>query len=185
MTDECGIIALTGRRTCEYSGINLFTLMPPPPEPNAKRLALQKTGTFNPRSEQVRHALFQASDFFDPQDLLQLKYETLRAVQHDDYSIARAAAEFGLSRPTIYQAQAQLQQNGLEGLLPRKRGPKSPHKLTPAVAEFIGQCRTQEPGLSPRELAARVRRRFRIKLHPRTIEKARHARAKGGHPPSP
>lgn len=181
----CGIIVLTMHQFGEYCGINLFTLMPPPPEPNAKRLALQQTGTFNSRSEQVRHALFQASDFFDPQDLLQLKYETLRALQHDDYSIARAAAEFGLSRPTIYQAQAQLQQNGLEGLLPRKRGPKSPHKLTSAVSEFIGQCRTQEPELSPRELAARVRRRFRIKLHPRTIEKARHARAKGGRPPSP
>jgi transposase len=157
--------------------------MSPTPAPNAKRLALQKTGTCNSRAEQVRHALFQASGFFDRQDLLQLKYETLRALQHDDCSIARAAAEFGLSRPTIYQAQ--LQQHGLEGLLPRKRGPKSPHKLTPAVSEFIGQCRTQEPELSPRELAARARRRFRIKLHPRTIEKARHARAKGGPPPSP
>ena len=185
MPAKCGVIVLTVRQAGEYSGINIFTLMSPPPEPNAKRLALQKTGTLNPRSEQVRHALFQASDFFDPQDLVQLKYETLRALQHDDYSIARAAAEFGLSRPTIYQAQAQLQQHGLEGLLPRKRGPKSPHKLTPAVSEFIGQCRTQEPELSPRELAARVRRRFRIKLHPRTIEKARHARAKGGRPPSP
>jgi transposase len=185
MPEKCVVIVLTVRQADEYSGINLFTLMSPTPAPNAKRLALQKTGTFNPRAEQVRHALFQASDFFDPQDLLQLKYETLRALQHNDYSIARAAAEFGLSRPTIYQAQAQLQQHGLEGLLPRKRGPKSPHKLTPAVAEFIGQCRTQEPELSPRELAARVRRRFRIQLHPRTIEKARHARVKGGRPPSP
>jgi transposase len=183
--EKGGIIVLTVRQTGEYSGIKLFTLMSPTPAPNAKRLALQKTGTFNPRAEQVRHALFQTSGFFDPQDLLQLKYETLRALQHDDYSIARAAAEFGLSRPTIYQAQAQLQQHGLEGLLPRKRGPKSPHKLTPAVWEFIGQCQTQDPELSPRELAARVRRRFRIKLHPRTIEKARHARAKGGRPPSP
>jgi len=180
-----GFIALTVRRSGEYIGINIFTRMSPTPAPNAKRLALQKTGTFNPRSEQARHALFQASDFFDPQDLVQLKYETLRALQHDDYSIARAAAEFGLSRPTIYQAQAQLHQNGLEGLLPRKRGPKSPHKLTPEVSEFVRHCRTQEPELSPRELAARVRQRFGIKLHPRTIEKARHARAKGGPPPSP
>jgi len=46
----------------------------------------------------------------------------VRAVQVEGYSIAQAAAEFGLSRPTIYQAQAQLEQAGLPGLLPHKRG---------------------------------------------------------------
>jgi transposase len=156
--------------------------MSPTPAPNAKRLALQKTGTFNSRAEQVRHALFQASGFFDRQDLLQLKYETLRALEKDGYSIARAAAEFGLSRPTIYQAQHHFQQRGLEGLLPAKPGPKKPHKLTAEVRRHLQELIQAEPALGARELARRVRQRFNVKCHPRTIEKALKSEAKKGRP---
>ena len=138
----------------------------------AKRQALEATGTFNPHFAVVRHALFQAGGFFDPQDLLQLKYETLRAVERDGFPIARAASEFGLSRPTIYQAQSQLKAEGLQGLLPRRRGPRAAHKLTAEVVGYLKEQRRAEPGLAAAELAGRVRERFRIKLHPRTIEKA-------------
>jgi transposase len=152
--------------------------MPDPTDP--KRRALQATGTFNPRADHVRHALFQQSDFFDPEDLLQLKYETLRALDADGYSIAQAAREFGLSRPTIYQAQGQFQQAGLEGLLPRKRGPHQAHKLTAQVRQYLLDLVSDEPALPDRELARRVRQRFKVKLHPRTIHKALYPKAKRG-----
>jgi len=161
-------------------GINIFTHMTAHFDANSKRRALQDSGTFNPRSSQVRHSLFECSEFFDPQDLVQLKYETLRALQKGGYSIARAAGEFGLSRPTIYQAQAHFQKGGLQGLLPRQRGPKRPHKLTGQVFERLQDLRAREPGLSAEELARRLRREFNIKLHRRTIEKALKARAKRG-----
>jgi transposase len=151
-----------------------------PHDPQAKRNALHATGTFNPRADQVRHPLFAQSDFFDPQDLLQLKYETLRALEADGYSIAQAAREFGLSRPTIYQAQDQFQQQGLTGLLPHKRGPRQPHKLTAQVQQYLQELVTTEPGVLAAELARRVRQRFQLKLHPRTIQKALHPKAKRG-----
>jgi transposase len=150
------------------------------PDPRSKRQALQATGTFNPRADQVRHALFAQSDFFDPRDLVQLKYETVRALEKDGYSIARAASEFGLSRPTIYHAQAQLQKQGMEGLLPRKRGPRHPHKLTDAVWQYLQDLRGKEPALSADEIARRVRQRFKVRLHRRTIEKALSDGAKRG-----
>jgi len=137
-----------------------------------KRQALEATGTFNRRFAAVRHELFHKGEFFDPQDLLQLKYETLRAVEKDGYSIARAADEFGLSRPTIYQAQNQLQAEGLEGLLPRKRGPRGAHKLTAKVRNYLRAQAAVEPRPGARELSLRVRERFKVKVHPRTIEKA-------------
>lgn len=173
------LIRLTPGRARRYCGINSFTLMPAP-EPNAKRRSLQESGTFNPRSDEVGHPLFKNSDFFDPRDLLQLKYETLRALERDDYSIAQAAQEFGLSRPTIYQAQAEFEQGGLPGLLPRKRGPKKPHKWSDQIAAFVEQALVKEPELAAPELAVRVRDRFKIQLHPRTIEKALKGRAKRG-----
>jgi transposase len=144
----------------------------PDPSPSAKRQALQAAGTFNPRHARVRHPLFQGSEFFDPQDLLQLKYESLRAVQQEQYSLARAASEFGLSRPTLYQAQAHFAAQGVEGLLPGKRGPRRAHKLTPEVLQFLEQVRAAEPGLSARQLTRRLRQRFKLQVHPRTVEKA-------------
>jgi transposase len=154
--------------------------MPTQPDPNPKRRALQASGTFNPGHARVRHALFQQSDFFDPCDLPQLKYEMLRALQQEGYSIVRAAVEFGLSRPTIYQTQNHFQEHGLEGLLPEKPGPKSPHKLTAEVRQHLGELIQAEPELRAPELARRVRRRFGVKLHPRTIEKALQSKAKRG-----
>jgi len=183
--DYGGVFALTGGTSVALCGINTFTFMPHNPDPEAKRRALQASGTFNPRHAQVRHALFQKSDFFDPQDLLQLKYETLRALKAADYSIAQAAGEFGLSRPTIYQAQSQFQARGLEGLLPHKRGPKNPHKLTAEVRQHLQELAVAEPELGAHELTRRLRQRFKVKLHPRTVEKALNSKAKRGRPTPP
>jgi transposase len=151
-----------------------------PPDPNAKRKVLQAAGTFNSRAAQVRHPLFQQSPFFDPEDLLQLKYETLRAVELEKCPIAKAARDFGLSRPTIYEAQSQLQQQGLEGLLPHKRGPKAAHKLTDEILRHVQEQAAAESGIKAEELARRVRQRFAVKLHPRTIQKALERKAKRG-----
>jgi transposase len=154
--------------------------MSPELDPKAKRAALQATATFNARSAHVRHRLFQQSEFFDPQDLLQLKYETLRALQAEAVSIAQAATEFGLSRPTIYQARQQFQEQGLQGLLPRKRGPKHPRKLTPEIRQHLQDWVAAEPELKAPELSARLHQRFQVKVHARTIEKALKSKAKRG-----
>jgi transposase len=154
--------------------------MTPESDPSAKVQALKAAGAFNPRADKVRHPLFGQSEFFDPQDMPQLKYEALRALEADDYSVARAAGEFGLSRPTLYQAQDQLKQQGLEGLLPRKRGPRKPHKLTPEVRQHLQELTVSEPQLNAQELARRLRQKFKVKIHPRTIEKALQPRAKKG-----
>lgn len=177
------IFLLTPPRIGVVYGINTFTCMTAQADLCAKVQALKTAGTFNSRADQVRHPLFGQSDFFDPQDLPQLKYETLRALDLDGYSIARAAREFGLSRPTIYQAHVQFTQQGLEGLLPHKRGPKKPHKLTPQVQRYLEEVAGSQAPLPAAELARRLRRRFRVKLHPRTIEKALKAKGKKGAPP--
>jgi transposase len=154
-----------------------------PPDPN-KIQALRSSGTLNPRPEKVRHPRFADTEFFDPHDLIQLKYETLRAVQTDGQPIAQAAVDFGLSRPTIYQAQQSFQAAGLEGLFPHKRGPKSPHKLKPELRQYLEQSLISEPELKAAELVLRVRQRFGVTVHPRTVEKALQ-KAKRGRPMPP
>lgn len=184
---ECieGIFALTICEKARVCGIIIITFMFLTPSPQNKKDALRATGTLNVRSAQVRHSAFQGSEFFDPEDLVQLKYEALRALESNGCSIAKAAADFGLSRPTIYQAQQQFEEQGLPGLLPRKRGPKQPSKLTQEIRQYLLGLAVAEPHLKAAQLATRLRGRFQVKVHPRTIEKALKSRAKRGLQASP
>jgi transposase len=136
-----------------------------------KQKALQQHGTLNPRPQDVRHPLFQDSDFFDPSDLVQVKYEMLRQVQVDKRAVSRTAKEFGFSRPSFYQAEFTFEQGGLSGLLPQKRGPRNGHKLTPEVMEFVAEQRTAEPSLTFTQLVELVQHKFHITVHPRSIER--------------
>jgi hypothetical protein len=65
-------------------------------------------------------------------------------------------------------------------LYPHKRGPKGAHKLTPAVRAQLQTWVTDQPQLSAYELARRLRQQFRVKVHPRTIEKTLLGRVKKG-----
>jgi hypothetical protein len=64
-----------------------------------KRTFLRQQGVLNPRPEDVRHESFQDSEFFDLEDLLQVKYEMLRQVEVDKQPVSQAAKTFGFSRP--------------------------------------------------------------------------------------
>jgi transposase len=139
--------------------------------PQTKRSLLRQQGTLNPRPQDVRSTTFQSSDFFDPQDLLQVKYEMLRMVEVEKKAVNQAAEAFGLSRPSFYQAQAAFQDAGLAGLLPHKRGPRSGHKLTPEVMEVVTQLRAAEPGISSSQLARRLAERLGFSVHPRSIDR--------------
>jgi transposase len=137
-----------------------------------KRDRLRRLGVLNPRPEAVRAPWFHGSGFFDPDDLLQVKYEMLRHARQDGVNKAQAAALFGLSRPTYYQAEAAFEREGLAGLLPRARGPKSAHKLTDEVVRLIEQHRRAGAPLQARSLAALVQSTLGVSVHPRSIERA-------------
>jgi transposase len=139
--------------------------------PQTKRSFLRQQGTLNPRPQDVRNETFHGSDFFDPQDLLQVKYEMLRLVEVEKKPVSQAAEAFGFSRPSFYQAQAAFQDAGLAGLLPHKRGPRSGHKLTPEVMSVVTQLRAAEPEISSAQLARRLAARFGISVHPRSIDR--------------
>ena len=87
-------------------------------------------GALHPRPHQVHDPLFQRSAFFDPRDLVLVKYEMLRRVRVEGQSVTQVAERFGFSRVAFYQAMAAFQKQGLVGLLPRRRGPKAASKLT-------------------------------------------------------
>ena len=143
-------------------------------ERNPKRQALRHAGTLNPRPARVTDELFADSDFFDPNDILQVKYEMLRRVRVDDVTVSQAARRFGFSRPSFYHAHEAFTRGGLCALVPQKRGPRGAHKLSQKVLAFIERTIAADPAA---DLVAAVQQAFDISVHRRSIERAL-ARAK-------
>ena len=138
----------------------------------AKAAALREEGTLNAASEKVSDPKFQQSEFFDPRDIVQVKYEMLRRVAAEHASVTDATYEYGVSRPTYYETKAHFDALGITGLVPRKRGPRGPHKLQGDVLAFLEQRVKADEPIRARALAALIRQRFDLTVHPRTIERA-------------
>jgi transposase len=135
---------------------------------------LKAHGALNPHPEKVTYSLFIDSslEFFDPNDLVQVKYEMLRSVEKEGCSVTNAAKKFGFSRPSFYQAQSEFKKHGVAGLTRGQPGPKSAHKLTDEVMEFIDKSIKEGQPLRSRMLAPKIKKRFGVEIHPRTIERA-------------
>lgn len=145
---------------------------------DAKARALAAQGVLNPAPEGVTDERFRPGEFFDPRDLVQVKYEMLRRVRAEGATVTEAAQTFGVSRPTYYQAQRALDEAGLPALLPKRPGPKGAHKLTDEVMAFVDQLRRADPAVGAEALRQRVGERFGLAVHPRSIERARARREK-------
>ena len=146
-----------------------------------KEQTLRQFGVLNAAAGSVSDERFSSHEFFDPRDLVQVKYEMLRRVRIEGSSVSQAARDFGFSRTAFYQASALLEQHGLPGLSPKRPGPKHAHKLNETVMEFIDRQRQEaDEGLKPEALAEMVFREFDLSIHPRSIERALANRGKRG-----
>lgn len=102
----------------------------------AKCKEMRCNGTFNHRADKVSSELFVGSSFFDAHDLVQVKYEMLRAASKGQGDVTSVAAAFGFSRVSFYQIKKEFDENGIAGLAPKKRGPKGSRKLKGDDLEF-------------------------------------------------
>lgn len=68
----------------------------------SKTDALAEDGALNPAPEKVRDLKFQEGGFFDPGDIVQVKYEMLRRASVEKASVTEVSEEYGIrGRPTI------------------------------------------------------------------------------------
>jgi transposase len=138
-----------------------------------KEAALRAARTLNPRPEAVADEAFSTGpEFFDARDLVLVKYEMVRRVRAEGQPVTKAAAAFGFSRPSYYQAAAAVEAGGLAGLVPARPGPRRAHKLTGEVVAFARQLRENDPSLRSAEVAEAITERFGIRVHPRSVERA-------------
>lgn len=140
---------------------------------DAKHVILHRQGNFHSRFHDVRDGLFLTHPFFDPRDLLQVKYEMLRRERVEGMSIVAATTLFGLSRPAFYRARALYQRYGLAGLVRHGPGPRRCHKLRDEVVDYLQQQRDRQPTVSASALSTQLRSTFGLNVHPRSIERAR------------
>jgi transposase len=137
---------------------------------DAKSGALRQTGALHPNPEDVHDEAFRRNEFFDPRDLVQVRYEMLRRHQIDGDAVTDVSSAFGVSRQAYYLTEAAFETSGIAGLLPRRRGPQRAHKCTDDILDFVEQWRADiSPGNNVSEA---VRRRFGVAIHPRSLARA-------------
>jgi len=142
------------------------------PPPQSKLRQLKQAGLLHPRPGQVRDPLFtEHPDFFDAHDLLQVRYESLRAHLVDGDQVLRVCKRFGTSRQTFYTILQKFVEKGSSGLLPDKPGPKGPSKLSVDVLRFVRAQYDHQPEVSGAVLASDIEAKFGISIHKRTIER--------------
>ena len=125
----------------------------------------------HPRHDAVTAALFDGEQpFFLPQDKVQVKYEMLRAHIVDGLSATQAAQRHGYSRAAFYLIVAAFEAQGMTGLVDGRRGRRGPLKLTPEILEFVAGA---GPEVSSAQLAEQIERQFAVRVHRRTVERAR------------
>jgi transposase len=150
---------------------------------HGKDASLAESRTLNPHPETVTDPAFTTLAFFDPADLVQVKYEMVRAVEAGGLGAAAAASAFGLARQSYYNARKALAEHGLAGLIPARPGPKGGHKLTAEVVDFLEQQAAADPAPSSAQLTAAVAGQFGITVHKRSVERALAARRAARHEP--
>jgi transposase len=137
---------------------------------DAKSEALRQQGALHPNPEDVHDEAFRRDEFFDPRDLVQVRYEMLRRHQIDGDAVTEVASAFGVSRQAYYMTEAAFETTGIAGLMPRQRGPRRAHKCTDEILDFVEQWRAD---ISPENnVSEAVRKRFGVVIHPRSLTRA-------------
>ena len=137
----------------------------------AKDENLKKNGCFNSNHENVTANVFNMPLFFDKKDIVQVRYEMIRAVSKDEGSVTEIADAFGFSRKSFYQMRKAFEADGLCALLPKKTGPKGAFKLNPDVLAFIDSFSAEHKNAKSKEISSALESEKGVKVHPKTIHR--------------
>jgi transposase len=147
---------------------------------DSKLVTLAAYGAVHPHPETITDSLVATSAFLDARDLVQMRYEMVHRVRVDGQAVTQVATVFGVSRQTVYQAQAAFEHAGLVGLLPQRRGPHQRYKLRPEIVAFLVQAQRANGTVTVPALCQQVQDRFGITVHRRSIERVLARPVKGG-----
>jgi len=130
---------------------------------------LKKNGTYNKGSGSVTAEEFQGGIFFDPNDLVQVKYEMLRSVAKNKMSVSEASKMYGLSRQSYYINKTAVDDGGIAALIPQKTGPRKAYKLTDRGCQFIDSYICDHPDANTHQVNKALYEATGISVHDRTV----------------
>jgi len=136
---------------------------------SSKDANMKRNGSFNKNYANVSASIFEASPFFDKRDIVQVKYEMVRAASRGEGSIYEIAAAHGFSRKSYYQTSKAFESGGLCALVPKKTGPKGPTKINCEITAYIEGYYAEHPKAGVNEISEALKEEKGVKVHPRTI----------------
>ena len=139
----------------------------------SKQEILLENGTYNRNYGKVVEQRFISDEFYDPQDLVQVKYEMLRTANETRRSVEEIAGNFGFSRAAFYKIRTSYEKEGVSAFVPDKSGPKNARKLTSEHQEFIDIYLAQNPNASSSGIVEILYNERGLKISKRTVERYR------------
>ena len=139
----------------------------------SKREILQANGTYNKNYEKIKNHKFITGSFYDPMDIVQVKYEMLKDAEEGNRGIAQVADEFGFSRASFYNTKDEFNEQGLSAFVPEKPGPRRPYKLTDSYKDYVDRYISENPKASSNEIARSLKKDKGIDISKRTVERYR------------
>jgi transposase len=151
----------------------------------AKIETLKSNGSYNRHASAVISPLFAGNEHFDPHDLVQVKYEMLRAVLRGEMTVSEASRQFGFSRTAYYNVEKSYGAAGVGGLFLQKTGPKSAAKATDEILQFADELRAGDPDITNDQIIKEIRSKKGVSLHKRSLqrERSKKKRARAGNSP--
>jgi len=96
------------------------------------------------------------------------KYEAIRAIILGDLTKTQASSKFNLSREILYRSLKAFEEEGLQGLLPKKTGPKKPRIRHHEVEKKVIALKFQFPSMNNNEMA-QILKKEGIPISSRTV----------------
>jgi len=132
---------------------------------------LQRARCLHLTPEKVHDERFQKEDgFFDPKDIVQVKYELLRSCVVEGGDVASTCSRFGFSRTTYYKVYEAFIHGGIPSLVGRPRGRPQPIKLNEVVLGYLIAEKARNPKLSASEMVTHVMHRYNVQISVRMIQ---------------
>ena len=138
-----------------------------------KKEILMKNGTFNKNYKKVTEEKFSEGGFYDPMDIVQVRYEMIKETERGGKTIDRISNAYGYSRASYYHIRDNFNKNGMSALIPERTGPKDASKLTGDLREFINEYIGRAPSASSSKIAKAIEQSKGVSVSKRTVERFR------------
>jgi transposase len=138
-----------------------------------KKDKLRKNGTFNKNHGRVRKDKFQEGGFYDPMDIVQVRYEMVKESYDGDSAVGQVADDYGISRSAFYGIRKKFEEGGLAALIPERTGPKTARKFTGDLQEYVTGRMAEDPKASLSMIVADMERETGVRVSRRTVERFR------------